>query len=280
MPELPEVEITRRGIAAHLEGQIIQTVIVREKRLRWQISDCLTTVLPGQQIQHIHRRGKYLLLECNQGHILIHLGMSGSLLICPSNTPLKKHDHLDIVFTNDYCLRYHDPRRFGCVLWTNEPILNHPLLVNLGPEPLETTFTGELGEQGELGEHLHRHAQGRRMAVKNYIMNSHIVVGVGNIYANEALFLAGIHPASAAGSISLEHYQRLADIIQKILKAAIDMGGTTLRDFTDSAGNPGYFKQSLRVYGRAGLACVQCGNTVQHQKIGQRATYYCPVCQR
>jgi formamidopyrimidine-DNA glycosylase len=270
MPELPEVEITRRGIATHLKDQIIQSVIVREKRLRWEVPDTLTTVLPGQQVQQIHRRGKYILIECNQGYIIIHLGMSGSLRVLPSDTPLKKHDHLDIVFTQNICLRYHDPRRFGCVLWTTEPILNHRLLVNLGIEPLETEL---------MGEDLHRHAQGRRVAVKQYIMNAQIIVGVGNIYANEALFLAGIHPNQAAGSLRLEDYQRLAYRIKQVLNEAIEMGGTTLRDFTDSAGNLGYFKQSLRVYGRAGLACMQCGNMVEQQKIGQRATYYCPVCQ-
>ena len=270
MPELPEVETTRRGIIAPLTNQIIKTVIVREKRLRWTIPENLTTVLPGQQIQQVHRRGKYLLLQCTQGHLLIHLGMSGHLRILPFDTPLKKHDHIDVVLTNDLCLRYHDPRRFGCVLWTGDAILSHPLLVNLGPEPLETGFTGE---------YLYQKAQGRRIAVKNYIMDSHIVVGVGNIYANEALFLAGIHPARSIGQIDLIHYQSLAEKIKQVLSTAIEKGGTTLRDFTDSAGNPGYFKTSLQVYGRAGLACVQCQNTIQQQKIGQRATYYCPVCQ-
>jgi len=270
MPELPEVETIRRGIATHLEGQIIKTVIVREKRLRWQIPSSLATVLPGQQVQYIQRRGKYLLLECTAGHVLIHLGMSGNLQVLPSYTPLKKHDHLDIIFTEELCLRYNDPRRFGCVLWTTEPIFNHPLLIGLGPEPLETSFTGEL---------LHRKAQGRRVTIKNYIMNSHTVVGVGNIYANEALFLAGIHPACAAGSISLKRYQHLADIIKRVLTAAIEKGGTTLRDFTNSAGNPGYFKQSLQVYGRAGEACMQCGQTILKTTIGQRATFYCSKCQ-
>ncbi|OQY54539.1 MAG: DNA-formamidopyrimidine glycosylase [Candidatus Parabeggiatoa sp. nov. 2] len=268
MPELPEVETTRRGIAAHLEGKKIEAVIVRKKHLRWQIPDILTTILPGQQVQHIHRRGKYLLLECATGHVLIHLGMSGSLRVLLSDTPSKKHDHLDIVFTHGLCLRYHDQRR--CVLWTDEPIHRHPLLVNLGPEPFSAAFTGE---------HLHRHAIGRRVAVKNDIMNAHTVAGIGNIYANEALFLAEIHPASEAGNISLVRYQRLAETIKQILSAAIEMGGTTLRDFTRSDGNPGYFKQSLRVYGRVGKACVQCGNTIELQKIGQRASYYCPVCQ-
>lgn len=271
MPELPEVETTRRGIVHFLQNQTIKTVIVRENRLRWPIPDNLATILPNQQVCHIHRRGKYLLLECTQGHLLIHLGMSGNLRVLPYDTPFKKHDHLDIVFTHGLCLRYHDPRRFGCVLWTSDPILNHPLLINLGPEPLEATFTGE---------HLHCHAQGRRIAVKNYIMDSHIVVGVGNIYANEALFLAGIHPTCAAGGINLIRYQYLADMIKQVLKTAIEMGGTTLRDFTDSTGNPGYFNQALQVYGRAGKTCVQCKSTIQQQKIGQRVTYYCPVCQQ
>jgi formamidopyrimidine-DNA glycosylase len=270
MPELPEVETTRRGIATYAVGKKIKAAIVREKRLRWAVPDILTTVLPDQQIQQIHRRGKYLLLECSNGYLLIHLGMSGSLRILPFDTPLKKHDHIDIVFTDDFCLRYHDPRRFGCMLWTSEPIFDHPLLVNLGPEPLSATFTGK---------YLYHHAKKRRIVVKNYIMDSHIVVGVGNIYANEALFLAGIHPTCVAGSISLKRYQRLAKTIKEVLNKAIEMGGTTLRDFSDSAGKPGYFKQSLCVYGRVGLACVQCGNTIMIDKIGQRATYYCPVCQ-
>jgi len=270
MPELPEVETTRRGITAHLVGHQIEAVIVREKRLRWPIPDILIDILPGQQVSHIHRRGKYLLLECDQGHVLIHLGMSGSLRVLPSDTPFFKHDHLDIVFTNGQCLRYRDPRRFGCVLWTTEPVPSHPLLIHLGPEPLEAAFTGK---------HLHQNAIKRRIAVKNYIMDARTVVGVGNIYANEALFLAQIHPATAVGKISLVRYQRLATSIKQVLTAAIEMGGTTLRDFSDSAGNPGYFKQSLQVYGRADEACVRCGNMIVRQKIGLRATYYCPACQ-
>jgi formamidopyrimidine-DNA glycosylase len=270
MPELPEVETTRRGIAAHLLGHQIDTVIVREKRLRWPIPDILINILPGQQVHQIQRRGKYLLLACDLGHVLIHLGMSGSLRVLSSNTPSSKHDHLDMIFTNGQCLRYRDPRRFGCVLWTTEPIQNHPLLIHLGPEPLTDTFTGKL---------MHQNAAGRRIAVKNYIMDARTVVGVGNIYANEALFLAKIHPATAAGKISLVRYQRLAESIKQVLTAAIEMGGTTLRDFSDSTGNPGYFKQSLQVYGRADEACVRCGNLIVRQKIGLRATYYCPACQ-
>lgn len=271
MPELPEVETTRRGLIAHLVGHQIEAVIVREKRLRWPIPDILVSVLPSQQVYHIHRRGKYLLLECDQGHVLIHLGMSGSLRVLPSDSRFFKHDHLDIVFTNGQCLRYHDPRRFGCVLWTTEPVLSHPLLNHLGLEPLEAAFTGK---------HLHQNAVGRRIAVKNYIMDARTVVGVGNIYANEALFLARIHPATAAGKIGLVRYHRLAESIKQVLTAAIEMGGTTLRDFSDSAGNPGYFKQSLQVYGRADEACVRCQELIVRQKIGLRATYYCPACQR
>jgi formamidopyrimidine-DNA glycosylase len=271
MPELPEVETIRRGIAPRLEGQLIQTVIVRESRLRWPVPDNLATILPHQQVQSIRRRGKYLLFRCSQGHILIHLGMSGNLRVLPPDTPVKKHDHLDLIFNRQVCLRYHDPRRFGSVLWTTASILTHPLLANLGLEPLETEFTGN---------YLYRGAQKRQVAVKNYIMNSHIVVGVGNIYANEALFLTGLHPARAAGDISLKRYQNLAKNIKQVLTAAIEMGGTTLHDFSDSAGQPGNFRQALQVYGRAGRACMRCGQTVQLQKIGQRASYFCPKCQR
>ena len=271
MPELPEVETTLRGITPHIVGKKIKTVIVRENRLRLQIPDIIKTILPHQRIQQVQRRGKYLLIKCSKGYLLIHLGMSGSLWVLSSDTPVKKHDHLEIRFSEDFCLRYNDPRRFGCVLWTSEPILNHPLLINLGPEPLETTFTGK---------YLHQNAKGRRIAIKNYLMDSHIVVGVGNIYANEVLFLTGIHPALAAGKISLKRYQCLAKTIKKVLNAAIEMGGTTLRDFTNGTGRPGYFQQSLQVYGRAGLACMQCESTIQKQIIGQRATYYCPICQR
>ncbi len=271
MPELPEVETIRRGIATHLENQFIQTVIVREHRLRWPVPDHLADILPGQQVQRIVRRGKYLLFQCTTGHILIHLGMSGNLRLLPPSTPVKKHDHLDLIFDHQRCLRYHDPRRFGSVLWTTEPIFNHPLLSNLGPEPLSSDFTGE---------YLHHLAHKRNVAVKNYIMDSHIVVGVGNIYANEALFLAGIHPARPAGEVSRTRYQKLVTHVKQVLTRAIAMGGTTLRDFSDSTGQQGYFRQALQVYGRAGEACVNCGNLIQVQRIGQRASYFCKKCQR
>ncbi|MFK5969409.1 MAG: bifunctional DNA-formamidopyrimidine glycosylase/DNA-(apurinic or apyrimidinic site) lyase [Candidatus Marithrix sp.] len=271
MPELPEVETIKRGIVASLEGQTIKSVLVRNKRLRWPIPDLLTTILPKQSIINISRRGKYLLCECTKGYILIHLGMSGNLQILPYKTELKKHDHVDIIFTNGLCLRYNDPRRFGCILWTEAPILEHKLLVKLGPEPLEKDFTGK---------YLYDRARNRRVAVKNFIMDSNVVVGVGNIYANEALFFARIHPERAVGKISLVEYKRLTKVIKQVLQVAIKMGGTTLRDFTDSSGKPGYFKQELLVYGKAGEICSQCGTIIHTKKIGQRATYYCPICQR
>lgn len=270
MPELPEVETIRRSIALPLQGQIIKAVIVREPRLRWSVPNTLATDLLGQSIQDIQRRGKYLLFQCEQGHLLIHLGMSGNLRLLPAKTPAKKHDHLDIVFHHELCLRYHDPRRFGCVLWTSDPVSQHPLLMNLGLEPLEQDFTGD---------YLYRLAQQRKVPIKTYIMNSRIVVGVGNIYANESLFLAGIHPTKPSGQINLERYQCLAKSIQQVLSKAIESGGTTLRDFMDSAGNPGYFKPLLQIYGRTGQPCNQCGNPIQQQQLAQRVTYYCSTCQ-
>ncbi|MCK5876864.1 MAG: bifunctional DNA-formamidopyrimidine glycosylase/DNA-(apurinic or apyrimidinic site) lyase [Candidatus Marithrix sp.] len=271
MPELPEVETIKRGIVTHLEGQTIESVQVRQNQLRWQIPDKLATILPKQSIIKIKRRGKYLLLECDKGHILIHLGMSGNLRVLPSTTELKKHDHVDIILTNGSCLRYNDPRRFGCILWTEAPVLEHKLLINLGIEPLESGFDGK---------YLFDRAKKRRVVIKNFIMDSHVVVGVGNIYANEVLFSARIHPERAAGKVTLTEYKRLVNIIKKTLTVAIKMGGTTLRDFTDSDGKPGYFKQALQIYGRGGEICEQCGTIIHTKKIGQRMTYYCPICQK
>ncbi len=271
MPELPEVETIKRGIATSLEGQTIKSVLVRKKQLRWPIPDILSSILPKQSIISIRRRGKYLLCECTKGHILIHLGMSGNLQVLPPETELKKHDHVDIVFTNGLCLRYNDPRRFGCILWTEAPILEHKLLTKLGPEPLEEEFTGK---------YLYDRAKNRRVLIKNFIMDSNVVVGVGNIYANEALFFARIHPERVVSKISLVEYKRLAKIIKLVLQVAIKKGGTTLRNFTDSSGKPGYFKQELKVYGKTGEICSQCGTIIHSKKIGQRATYYCPICQR
>jgi len=271
MPELPEIETIRREMMPHLEGQWFTTVTVRQPRLRWPVPDNLAQILVGQHLHQIHRRGKYLLFQCSQGHLLIHLGMSGSLRILSLNTPVKKHDHIDFEFTGNICLRYHDPRRFGCVLWTTAPILNHPLLANLGPEPLTDEFTGK---------YLYHLAKQRQLTVKEYIMDAHVVVGVGNIYANEALFLARIHPARAAGQIGLSRYQRLVESIQQVLQAAIEQGGTTLRDYVTTTGEEGNFKTYLHVYGRAGEACRQCGKPIQTQKMGQRSTYFCSNCQK
>lgn len=270
MPELPEIETIKRGISPHLKNQVIKEVIVRENRLRWSVPTTLPTDLRGQQIKQIQRRGKYLLFNCTEGNLLIHLGMSGNLRLLPVETTLKKHDHVDIILMNNTCLRYHDPRRFGCILWTKEPILSHPLLRHLGVEPLEENFTGE---------YLYQQAQHKKSPIKSFIMNNKFVVGVGNIYANEALFIAGIHPMTPIGTINLVSYEKLVASIQHVLRTAIAMGGTTLRDFTDSEGKPGYFKQVLQVYARQGEKCLQCGQLIELQKIGQRASYFCPNCQ-
>jgi formamidopyrimidine-DNA glycosylase len=270
MPELPEVETTRRGIAPHILGQCITELLVRERRLRWPVARELAKQLRGQRITAVTRRGKYLLLRMPAGSLIIHLGMSGSLRLVDTQSPVKKHDHLDIVFEHGQILRYHDPRRFGCVLFTQEATEEHFLLKDLGVEPLERGFTGK---------YLYALSRGRSLAVKLFIMNSHIVVGVGNIYASEALFLAGIHPKHAAGKITLERYNALAKAIKQVLRASIQQGGTTLRDFVNGDGKPGYFRQQLRVYGRAGEPCRQCQQPIRHIVLGKRATYYCTHCQ-
>ncbi len=271
MPELPEVETTCRGIAPLLCGRRVTSVDVREPRLRWPVSPALARELPGQRICGVSRRAKFLLLETPVGHLILHLGMSGSLRIVSRELPAEKHDHLDVVMDDGRCLRLRDPRRFGAALWTTDDPLGHPLLKNLGPEPLGDEFNADL---------LHRLSRRRRVAVKSFLMNSQVVAGVGNIYASEALFLAGIHPGRPAGRISLKRYQRLVDAIREVLEDAIAAGGTTLRDFVDSNGNPGYFSQRLRVYGRQEKACEQCGSPVRSRVIGQRSTFYCPRCQR
>lgn len=270
MPELPEVETTRRGISPHASGEVIEAVIVREPRLRWPVAPDLPGRLSGQRIQSIGRRAKYLLLETASGSALIHLGMSGSLRVVDTDTAIRKHEHFDFVLGNGKALRFHDPRRFGSLLWTDD-VARHPLLKNLGPEPLDDSFDGG---------HLFRRSRGRRVAVKAFIMNSQIVVGVGNIYASEALFRAGIHPNRAAGRIAAARYGRLADEIQTVLGDAIRMGGTTLRDFYGSDGSPGYFSQRLNVYDRKSEPCRHCSAPIRRVVIGQRATYYCGACQR
>lgn len=270
MPELPEVETTRRGIEPHVLGQTVQATLVRQAQMRWPVPSDLGDRLQDQRIESVGRRGKYLLFETRVGCLIVHLGMSGSLRIVAADAPVKKHDHVDLVFSAETILRYHDPRRFGCLLWTAGPAHKHPLLAELGPEPLGADFNGE---------YLHRMAQGRTSAVKSFLMDSHIVVGVGNIYANEALFRAGIDPRRAAGRVSLERYLKLAACVRDVLQAAIIQGGTTLRDFVNASGNPGYFQQTLTVYGREGEPCRICGKPLRCVRLGQRATYFCDACQ-
>ena len=270
MPELPEVETTLRGIEPHLLKQRIARVTVREPRLRWPVTAAVTKA-EGQQLVSLERRGKYLLLKLEQGGLIIHLGMSGSLRILEVLKPPEKHDHVDVELENGVCLRFNDPRRFGAFLWVDGAMESHVLLRDLGPEPLSYEFTAD---------YLYRRSRGRQLAIKNFIMNGHIVVGVGNIYASEALFMAGIHPQRAAGRISRQRYKGLVAAIRDVLARAIRHGGTTLKDFVNSDGAPGYFAQELLVYDRAGSDCFQCGAAVRQKVIGQRSSYYCPACQR
>lgn len=271
MPELPEVETTRRGIEPHILKQTLSSVVVRNAHLRWPVPANLAGVLPGLQVQSVARRGKYILLDCGSGHLLLHLGMSGSLRVLTTSTPPSKHDHVDLGFTNGALLRFHDPRRFGAILWTDEPLEQHRLLAQMGPEPLLGEFTAE---------YLYQRSRGRKGPVKPFIMDGNIVVGVGNIYASEALFMANIRPDRAAGRISLARYGRLVEAIQQVLSRAIEQGGTTLRDFVNGAGKPGYFRQQLQVYGRGGEPCKQCGLGLKEISLGQRSSVFCPSCQR
>ena len=274
MPELPEVETTLRGISPALLGQRVEQIIVRNPALRVPVSERIA-LARGRAICGLSRRAKYLLIEMGgdtgaPGGLMIHLGMSGSLRLCPPELETRKHDHVDLILASGTCLRFNDPRRFGIFNWWDAPLDEHPLLRNLGPEPLEGAFDGA---------YLHRVSRGLRVAVKNHIMNSRVVVGVGNIYASEALHGAGIHPARAAGRISAERCGRLADAIRGVLERAIERGGTTLRDFTRPDAQPGYFAQDLLVYDREGQRCYRCPGTVRRKVIGQRSTYYCPQCQ-
>ena len=270
MPELPEVETTRRGVEPHISGRKVKHMLVRESRLRWPIPAELPELIQGQRITAVERRAKYLLLHCAAGSVLVHLGMSGSLRLVEPREPASFHDHFDIALSGGKVLRYNDPRRFGCCLWLPAGE-SHPLLANLGPEPLSDEFDGEL---------LYRRARGRKGAVKSFLMDQKIVVGVGNIYANEALFFAGIRPDRAAGRISLARYLRLAEEVKRVLTSAIEQGGTTLRDFVGGDGKPGYFAQQLFVYGREGKPCKVCGKKLQESRINQRSTVYCVACQR
>ena len=270
MPELPEVETSRRGIAPHIEGKTFKAIIIRQAQLRWPVPDALMTVLPGLTLNSVERRGKYLLLKTCQETLILHLGMSGNLRIATPEQAPGKHDHVDFIFNDNTLLRLNDQRKFGAVLWCEGEVLNHPLLATLGPEPLSDAFNGD---------YLLQRAAKRSLPVKSLLMDSHIVVGVGNIYASESLFMAGILPTRPAGGVSLREYRRLAEAVKTVLQQAIAQGGTTLRDFTDAQGKPGYFQQDLRVYGRVDQPCLTCAEPVQQIKIGQRASYYCNTCQ-
>jgi formamidopyrimidine-DNA glycosylase len=270
MPELPEVETVMQGLKPHLENMTIREVIIRRQQLRWPIPLNLSKDLPNQRIQTLVRRAKYLIMHLEQGAMLIHLGMTGSLRIVKQTTPPQKHDHIDLILDNSQQLRYTDPRRFGAWLWTEQDPYQHPLIQSLGVEPLDPCFTSE---------YLLQHAKNRQVAIKPFIMNSHVVVGIGNIYAAEALFLAGIHPTKPAGQISPQESIRLVDAIKTVLLAAIQQGGTTIKDFINSEGKPGYFTQKLHVYGRAGQPCTVCGTPLQNILLGQRSTVFCEHCQ-
>lgn len=269
MPELPEVETTRRGIAPHLEGHRVTRLIVRDARLRWPIPDDLAIQIENQMFTAIRRRAKYLLMDIGGGTLISHLGMSGNLRLVPVDTPVLKHEHVDIELDSGLTLRYTDPRRFGAMLWQRAGE-QHPLLARLGPEPLSAAFDGE---------RLYQLSRKRSIAVKPFIMDNAVVVGVGNIYATEALFAAGIDPRREAGRISRARYQMLAEEIKKVLGRAIDSGGTTLRDFIGGDGKPGYFQQELFVYGRAGQLCKRCGTTLSECRLGQRSSVFCRKCQ-
>lgn len=271
MPELPEVETICRGIAPHIEGKRIISVIVRQPKLRWPISQEISTLLPNLIIRSVKRRAKYLLLNADKGTLIIHLGMSGSLRIVKSDTAPQKHEHVDIIFENNTCLRYNDPRRFGCLLWTPKPINDHKLIQNLGPEPLSTLFDID---------YFYATSRTRKRPIKSHIMDGSIVVGVGNIYANEALFKAGIHPQRSTNKISKARLECLVKAIKDILNRAIEQGGTTLKDFVNSEGKPGYFQQTLNVYGRVEQPCTLCKTPIKQVVIAQRSTFYCAHCQR
>ncbi len=269
MPELPEVETSRRGIAPYIVNQTVVKLLVRDRRLRWPVPRGLEAKLVGQTVFSLERRAKYLLFRTAAGTALLHLGMSGSLRIIAPDEPAAKHDHVDMQMSNGKALRFRDPRRFGSLLWSNGDAV-HPLLAKLGPEPLSDDFDGD---------YLWQRARGRRVAMKPFIMNAAIVVGVGNIYASEALFEAGIHPLRQAQKISRVRMHKLADAIKEVLERALVAGGTTLRDFSGGDGEPGYFKQQLAVYDRAGKPCRRCKQPVRSRVIAQRASYYCTDCQ-
>ena len=269
MPELPEVETTLRGIAPHVVGKRITEIDVRERRLRWPVPKEIIN-LNDSHVRSAWRRAKYLFLDVEAGTIILHLGMSGSLRIADPEIEWRKHDHLAFQLSTGKELRFHDPRRFGCVLFCQDSLEEHPLIRDLGPEPLSKEFDGS---------YLFNRAKGKTASIKQFIMNSKTVVGVGNIYACEALFLAGINPARQSGRISLRRLENLATAIKKVLTESIDAGGTTLRDFLHEDGEPGYFKQQLRVYGREGEPCRNCKSSIKRIRQNGRSTFYCQNCQ-
>ncbi|HIF51142.1 MAG TPA: bifunctional DNA-formamidopyrimidine glycosylase/DNA-(apurinic or apyrimidinic site) lyase [Thiotrichaceae bacterium] len=270
MPELPEVETTRKGIAPYVVGEVVKDVIIRERQLRWPIPTTLKRSLKNQLIRKLRRRAKYLLFYTDKGCMILHLGMSGNLRILDNKQAHEKHDHVDIIFESGNLLRFHDPRKFGSILWTKDDPLEHKLISHLGPEPLSDEFNIE---------YLFSLSRKRTKAIKTFIMDSHIVVGVGNIYASEALFRAGIKPTLQTGKVSKTRYEKLVIEIKNVLAEAIEKGGTTLRDFFNSDGKPGYFTQELQVYNREGEACNKCMRKIKMIRLGQRSTFYCSHCQ-
>lgn len=270
MPELPEVETVLQGLRPHLEGKVITKVTIRRYDLRWPIHQDISKKLSNQQLLKITRRAKYLVLHVAQGTVLLHLGMSGQIRIVDKKQPIGKHDHFDLEFNSGKILRFTDPRRFGAFLWAGIHYQNHPLFISLGPEPFDKKFSGK---------YLWQLAQSRSVSIKSFIMDNKIVVGVGNIYAAESLFLAKINPKTSVNRLTEERFSALVKAIRAILRRAIKQGGTTLKDFINSDGKPGYFSQHLNVYGRAGLPCFQCDWTLKMIIIGQRSTVYCEKCQ-
>lgn len=272
MPELPEVETTRRGILPAVRGKRVESVCLRERRLRWPVDPALPALITGRPLENIERRAKYLLFRFANGSLLVHLGMSGSLRLLTGTAPApRKHDHVDVLFEGGVLLRYHDPRRFGCMLWIDGDEETHVLLRDLGPEPLEEGFDGRV---------LFNASRGRRTAVKQLLMDGTVVVGVGNIYASEALFRAGIDPRRAANRVSATRYDALAHAVREVLGESVATGGTTLRDYVDGNGRPGEFALRLNVYGRDGEDCTRCGGKIRQVRLGQRSTFFCAGCQR
>jgi formamidopyrimidine-DNA glycosylase len=270
VPELPEVETTRRGLLRHARGRRIGAVRVHERRLRWPVPADLDALLVGQRLRTVERRAKYLLLRFGGGTLIVHLGMSGSLRVVPAPAALLPHDHIELQLDSGATLRFNDPRRFGCFLYTTQAPGRHKLLRDLAPEPLQPGFDAA---------YLHRITRGRRVAIKVLLLNGRLVTGVGNIYASEALFRAGLKPQRAARTLTLAECRRLARAIRAVLRSAIRAGGTTLRDYVSAEGTPGYFRQRLYVYERARLPCRRCHTPIRQLTQGQRSTYYCPQCQ-